>query len=84
MEFDTGPDVQPGHDITVSPFVRVFEIVHIPAAAHVINTPLTNTAAGGTCATKNRSLLTDIRRPPPCGLCPSGRKIRAAADTNQK
>jgi L-asparagine transporter-like permease len=29
--------VQPGHDITVSPFVRVFEIVHIPAAAHIIN-----------------------------------------------
>ena len=28
---------QPGHDITVSPFVRVFEIVHIPAAAHIIN-----------------------------------------------
>jgi amino acid transporter, AAT family len=29
--------VQPGKDITVSPFVRVFEIVHIPAAAHIIN-----------------------------------------------
>ncbi len=29
--------VQPGHDITVSPFVRVFEIVHIPAAAHIVN-----------------------------------------------
>jgi L-asparagine transporter-like permease len=28
---------QPGNDITVSPFVRVFEIVHIPAAAHIIN-----------------------------------------------
>jgi len=29
--------VQPGKDITVSPFVRVFEIVHIPAAAHIVN-----------------------------------------------
>jgi L-asparagine transporter-like permease len=29
--------VQPGHDVTVSPFVRVFEIVHIPAAAHIVN-----------------------------------------------
>ncbi len=29
--------VQPGHDITVSPFVRVFEIVRIPAAAHIVN-----------------------------------------------
>ena len=29
--------VQPGKDITVSPFVRVFELVHIPAAAHIIN-----------------------------------------------
>ena len=29
--------VQPGHDITVSPFVRVFEVMHIPAAAQIIN-----------------------------------------------
>ena len=29
--------VQPGHDITVSPFVRVFDVMNIPAAAHVIN-----------------------------------------------
>ena len=29
--------VQPGHDITVSPFVRVFDVMHIPAAAHIIN-----------------------------------------------
>lgn len=29
--------VQPGHDVTVSHFVRVFEIVHIPAAAHIVN-----------------------------------------------
>jgi len=29
--------IQPGHDITVSPFVRVFEVMHIPAAAQIIN-----------------------------------------------
>ena len=29
--------VQPGQDITVSPFVRVFEIMHVPAAAQIIN-----------------------------------------------
>jgi L-asparagine transporter-like permease len=30
-------EIQPGHDITVSPFVRVFDVMRIPAAAHVIN-----------------------------------------------
>ena len=30
-------EIQPGRDITVSPFVRVFDVMHIPAAAHVIN-----------------------------------------------
>ncbi len=29
--------IQPGQGITVSPFVRVFEVMHIPAAAHIIN-----------------------------------------------
>jgi amino acid transporter, AAT family len=29
--------IQPGRDITVSPFVRVFEVMHVPAAAHIIN-----------------------------------------------
>jgi amino acid transporter, AAT family len=29
--------VQPGQNITDSPFVRVFELVHIPAAAHIVN-----------------------------------------------
>ncbi len=29
--------IQPGQSITVSPFVRVFEVMRIPAAAHVIN-----------------------------------------------
>lgn len=29
--------IQPGQSVTVSPFVRVFELVHIPAAAHIVN-----------------------------------------------
>ncbi|MGB7553263.1 MAG: amino acid permease [Candidatus Korobacteraceae bacterium] len=29
--------IQPGQGITVSPFVRVFEVMNIPAAAHIIN-----------------------------------------------
>lgn len=29
--------IQPGRDITVSPFVRVFDVMHIPAAAHIVN-----------------------------------------------
>jgi len=29
--------IQPGQNITVSPFVRVFDLMHIPAAAHLIN-----------------------------------------------
>jgi len=30
-------DVQPGADITASPFVKVFETIHIPAAADIMN-----------------------------------------------
>ena len=29
--------IQPGQNITVSPFVRVFDVMHIPAAATVVN-----------------------------------------------
>lgn len=29
--------IQPGADVTASPFVRVFQLIGIPAAAHVIN-----------------------------------------------
>ena len=29
--------IQPGQNITISPFVQVFDVMHIPAAAHVIN-----------------------------------------------
>ena len=30
-------EIQPGRGITVSPFVRVFDVMHIPAAAHIVN-----------------------------------------------
>jgi amino acid transporter, AAT family len=29
--------IQPGNDVTASPFVRVFQLIHIPAAMHVMN-----------------------------------------------
>ena len=29
--------IQPGQNITVSPFVRVFDVMHVPAAARIIN-----------------------------------------------
>jgi len=29
--------IQPGGDVTASPFVRVFQLIHIPAAMHVMN-----------------------------------------------
>jgi L-asparagine transporter-like permease len=29
--------IQPGSDVTASPFVRVFELVKVPGAAHVVN-----------------------------------------------
>lgn len=29
--------IQPGADVTASPFVRVFQSIHIPAAAHIMN-----------------------------------------------
>jgi amino acid transporter, AAT family len=29
--------IQPGADVTASPFVRVFESIHIPAASHIMN-----------------------------------------------
>lgn len=30
-------EIQPGQDVTASPFVRVFESIHIPGAAHIMN-----------------------------------------------
>jgi AAT family amino acid transporter len=37
--------IQPGADVTASPFVRVFELVGIPAAAHIINFVVITAAA---------------------------------------
>ncbi len=37
--------VQPGADITASPFVRVFRLIGIPAAAHVVNLVVITAAA---------------------------------------
>jgi amino acid transporter, AAT family len=39
--------IQPGQGITVSPFVRVFEVMHIPAAAHIINFVVLTAAVSG-------------------------------------
>jgi L-asparagine transporter-like permease len=37
--------LQPGADITASPFVRVFELIGVPAAAHVVNFVVITAAA---------------------------------------
>jgi len=37
--------IQPGADITASPFVRVFRLIGIPAAAHVVNLVVITAAA---------------------------------------
>lgn len=37
--------IQPGTDITTSPFVRVFQLVGIPAAAHLVNFVVVTAAA---------------------------------------
>ena len=39
--------IQPGKSITVSPFVRVFDLMHIPAAAHIINFVVLTAALSG-------------------------------------
>ena len=39
--------IQPGKNITVSPFVRVFEVMHIPAAAHIVNFVVLTAALSG-------------------------------------
>jgi L-asparagine transporter-like permease len=39
--------IQPGRSITVSPFVRVFDLMHIPAAAHIINFVVLTAALSG-------------------------------------
>src|SRR6185437_12433771 len=37
--------IQPGNDVTASPFVKVFELIHIPAAAHLVNFVVITAAA---------------------------------------
>ena len=37
--------IQPGADVTASPFVRVFQLIGIPAAAHVVNFVVITAAA---------------------------------------
>jgi len=39
--------IQPGRSISVSPFVRVFDVMHVPAAAHVINFVVLTAALSG-------------------------------------
>ncbi|MGA8878586.1 MAG: amino acid permease, partial [Candidatus Korobacteraceae bacterium] len=40
-------EVEPGQSITVSPFVRVFDLMHVPAAAHIINFVVLTAALSG-------------------------------------
>jgi amino acid transporter, AAT family len=39
--------IEPGASITVSPFVRVFDVMHVPAAAHIINFVVLTAALSG-------------------------------------
>jgi amino acid transporter, AAT family len=39
--------IQPGASVTVSPFVRVFDVMHVPAAAHIINFVVLTAALSG-------------------------------------
>jgi AAT family amino acid transporter len=39
--------IQPGAGVTVSPFVRVFEVMHVPAAAHIVNFVVLTAALSG-------------------------------------
>lgn len=39
--------IEPGKSLTVSPFVRVFELMHVPAAAHIINFVVLTAALSG-------------------------------------
>jgi AAT family amino acid transporter len=39
--------IEPGSSITVSPFVRVFDLMHIPAAAHIVNFVVLTAALSG-------------------------------------
>lgn len=39
--------IEPGQSITVSPFVRVFDVMHVPVAAHVVNFVVLTAALSG-------------------------------------
>ena len=39
--------VEPGQSITVSPFVRVFDVMHVPVAAHIVNFVVLTAALSG-------------------------------------
>ena len=39
--------IQPGQSITVSPFVRVFDVMHVPIAAHIVNFVVLTAALSG-------------------------------------
>ena len=39
--------IQPGESVTVSPFVRVFDVMHVPAAAHIVNFVVLTAALSG-------------------------------------
>ena len=40
-------EIQPGQSITVSPFVRVFDVMHVPIAAHIVNFVVLTAALSG-------------------------------------
>ena len=37
--------IQPGSDVTASPFVKVFQLIGVPAAAHIVNFVVITAAA---------------------------------------
>jgi amino acid transporter, AAT family len=39
--------MQPGQSVTVSPFVRVFDVMHVPIAAHIVNFVVLTAALSG-------------------------------------
>ena len=39
--------IQPGAGVTVSPFVRLFDVMHVPAAAHIVNFVVLTAALSG-------------------------------------
>ncbi len=49
--------IQPGSDVTASPFVKVFQLIGVPAAAHVVNfVVITAAASSMNCNTFTKGL----------------------------